>query len=134
MSEPHERLSQAMNTRRLELDMKWNAVATEAGISPEALRAIRRGDYKPSPLTARRLDDALQWPAGTVLAFYDPQGPGTAGQAPATGAAPPGPPADDTADPTALAVRQMARHLEAMEARLTELTEEVARLRGERQP
>lgn len=133
MSEPHERLSQAMNARRLELDMKWNAVATEAGVSPEALRAIRRGDYKPSPLTARRLDDALQWPAGTVLSYYDPQGPGVARQAPATGAAPPGQPDGDSSDPTAQAMLQMARHLEAMEARLTELTEEVARLRGERQ-
>jgi hypothetical protein len=66
MSEPHERLSEAMNARRLALRMNWRTVATAAGVSPEALRAIRRGDYRPAELTARRIDEALQWEPGSV--------------------------------------------------------------------
>lgn len=68
--EPHERLAEAMSNRRLELRMTWKQVAAVAGISVEALGAIRRGTYKPTDLTARGLDDALQWGHGTVLGFY----------------------------------------------------------------
>ncbi|MGW4030788.1 hypothetical protein ACWEFL_15955 [Streptomyces sp. NPDC004838] len=68
MTQPHERLDAAMNLRRLELRMNWREVATTAGISYEALRATRRGDYRPTELTARRLDGALQWTHGSTLA------------------------------------------------------------------
>ncbi|MER7500505.1 helix-turn-helix transcriptional regulator [Nonomuraea pusilla] len=67
---PHERLNEAMNDRRLELRLTWKQVAATAGISVEALGAIRRGAYRPTDLTARGLDDALQWNHGTVLGFY----------------------------------------------------------------
>ncbi|MDQ0829502.1 hypothetical protein QF032_001346 [Streptomyces achromogenes] len=67
--EPHERLDAAMSERRLELRLNWREVATMAGITYEALRGIRRGDYKPAELTARGLDDALQWVPGSVLAI-----------------------------------------------------------------
>lgn len=60
-----------MNERRLGLRMNWREVATAAGISYEALRAIRRGDYKPTELTARGLDEALQWRPGSVLSILD---------------------------------------------------------------
>lgn len=66
MSEPHERLNEAMNARRRELRMQWNQLAAAAGVSAEALRAIRRGDYSPSDLTALRLDEAFQWEPGSV--------------------------------------------------------------------
>jgi len=71
--EPHERLAQAMNERRLELTprLNWRQVATAAGISYEALRAIRRGDYRPSENTAAALDDALRWERGSVEAILD---------------------------------------------------------------
>lgn len=69
--EPHERLSAAMNERRLDLGLQWRELSQGAGISDEALRAIRRGDYRPSELTARRLDDQLQWSRGTVMAVLD---------------------------------------------------------------
>lgn len=66
---PHERLNAAMNERRLRLRMNWREVATAAGVSYEALRAIRRGDYRPTELTARGLDEALQWTPGSTLSI-----------------------------------------------------------------
>jgi DNA-binding XRE family transcriptional regulator len=64
--EPSERLDQAMNARRLELRMNWRQVADAAHISYTALRAIRRGDYRPTQLTAQALDAALQWRPGSI--------------------------------------------------------------------
>ncbi|MFJ8347679.1 helix-turn-helix domain-containing protein [Streptomyces sp. NPDC094153] len=66
--EPYERLDQAMNHRRLQLRMNWREVAEAAGVSYTALRAIRRGEYRPTELTARALDEALQWAHGSVHA------------------------------------------------------------------
>ncbi|MBX6385248.1 MAG: helix-turn-helix transcriptional regulator [Microbispora sp.] len=71
MSEPHERLDQAMEERRLELRMSWTALARKADISPQALRSIRRGEYRPSRITARALDDALEWGRGSVERILD---------------------------------------------------------------
>ncbi|MFF6825013.1 hypothetical protein [Streptomyces longwoodensis] len=65
--QPHERLDAAMNERRLALHRTWREVAEAARITYEALRAIRRGDSKPTELTARGLDGALDWEAGSVL-------------------------------------------------------------------
>jgi hypothetical protein len=69
MPEPHERLNEAMNERRLELRMNWREVAQAAQISYEALRAIRRGGYRPTELTARGVDEALRWASGSVYAI-----------------------------------------------------------------
>jgi len=63
---PHERLDHVMNERRLELGMRWNELAEVVGIKPESMRAIRRGDYGPSELTARRIDAALHWSPGST--------------------------------------------------------------------
>lgn len=71
MPEPHERLEEAMKARRLDLRMNWRELATAAHISYEALRSIRRGDYRPSDITARDLDDALKWQHGSVLGLLD---------------------------------------------------------------
>ncbi|MBD0837404.1 helix-turn-helix domain-containing protein [Streptomyces sp. TRM68416] len=71
MPEPHERLDEAMNQRRLELRLNWRDVAKGAGISYEALRAIRRGDSKPTELTARALDEILRWMPGSVYAVLN---------------------------------------------------------------
>lgn len=71
MTEPFERLDDAMNRRRIHLRMNWREVADAAGISYTALRAIRKGDYRPTELTARGLDDALQWAPGSVYAILD---------------------------------------------------------------
>ena len=75
MPQPHERLGEAMNERRLELRLNWRQVSEAAGISYEGLRSIRRGDYRPTELTARGLDVAFGWTHGstiTVLAGGDP--------------------------------------------------------------
>ncbi|MFI6274269.1 helix-turn-helix transcriptional regulator [Streptomyces sp. NPDC050988] len=68
MPEPHEQLDAAMNARRLALRLRWSDVAEGAGVTYEALRAIRRGDSKPTELTARAIDAALQWVPGSVYA------------------------------------------------------------------
>lgn len=65
----HERLASLMNDRRLELDMKWDEVAAAARIKPPTLRAIRNGMNRPSDLTARGLDRALDWEPGSVEAI-----------------------------------------------------------------
>ncbi|MFE9923305.1 hypothetical protein ACFYQA_17470 [Streptomyces sp. NPDC005774] len=69
--EPFERLDGAMNEQRLRLRMNWRQVSDAAGISYTALRAIRRGTYRPTELTARGLDAALQWAPGSTLALLD---------------------------------------------------------------
>ncbi|MBZ6175555.1 hypothetical protein KVH24_23320 [Streptomyces olivaceus] len=71
MSEPHELLDEAMTERRLDLRMNWRQLADAADISYEALRAIRRGDYRPAELTARGLDEGLRWASGSVYAVLD---------------------------------------------------------------
>lgn len=71
MTEPFERLDEAMNRRRVQLRMNWREVSDAAGISYTALRAIRKGEYRPTELTARGLDDALQWTHGSVYAVLD---------------------------------------------------------------
>ncbi|MEU9349066.1 helix-turn-helix transcriptional regulator [Streptomyces sp. NPDC048278] len=69
MPEPHERLDEAMNHRRLELRLKWRDLANAAGITYEALRSIRRGESRPTEITARALDDVLRWAPGSVYAI-----------------------------------------------------------------
>lgn len=71
MTEPFKRLDEAMNRRRLQLRMNWRQLATAAGISYTGVRAIRRGEYRPTELTARALDDALRWMPGSVYAVLD---------------------------------------------------------------
>ncbi|WP_086746179.1 helix-turn-helix domain-containing protein [Streptomyces scabiei] len=68
---PFERLDEAMNRRRLQLRMNWRELAEAADISYTALRAIRRGAYRPTELTAQDLDRALQWAPGSVYAVLD---------------------------------------------------------------
>jgi hypothetical protein len=69
--EPFKRLDEAMNARRLELRLNWRQVSEAAGISYTALRAIRKGEYRPTELTARGLDEALRWRPGSTLALLD---------------------------------------------------------------
>lgn len=71
MPRAHKRLDQAMNDRRVELDMTWGEVATRARIAEVTLRAIRKGDNNPGELTARRIEDALQWEHGSIDAVLN---------------------------------------------------------------
>lgn len=68
---PHQRLDQALNRRRLDLRMDWNDVAAEIGISPESLRAIRKGRNGPKEITARALDDWLNWEPGSTERLFE---------------------------------------------------------------
>lgn len=69
--EPHRRLDQAMNARRIELGLNWRDIAERAEVSYESLRRIRKGDYRPSTLAAHRLDAALKWARGSVEKVLD---------------------------------------------------------------
>jgi hypothetical protein len=62
------RLAQLMDERRLQLGLKWTQVAERAGagLSAETLRAIRRGEQAPRPLTRAAIDRALQWAPGST--------------------------------------------------------------------
>lgn len=62
------RLSKAMEQRRIELRMAWQDVAKAAGLSVAGVGAIRRGERDPLPLTRGKLEDALQWQAGSIEA------------------------------------------------------------------
>lgn len=75
MPDPHTLLNDAMNRRRMELGLQWRDLAAAAGISYEALRAIRRGSSKPADLTAHRLEEALQWEPGAVRSALSGQEP-----------------------------------------------------------
>jgi transcriptional regulator with XRE-family HTH domain len=67
--EPHERLDLAMTKRSLDVKKRWVQIAKEAGVSTAALGAIRRGEYRPSPHTARGIEDALEWEPGSIDAI-----------------------------------------------------------------
>lgn len=63
------RLSEALEKRRLELRLKWTQVADRAGLSQAGLGAIRRGERSPSQLTRARIEDALDWAPGSIDAI-----------------------------------------------------------------
>jgi hypothetical protein len=66
------RLDDALNARRLETPgLNWNtwaAKARDAGykLSTETLRAVRRGDYPPTPEVASAIEYMAGWTAGSV--------------------------------------------------------------------
>lgn len=70
-----------MDARRRDLAMTWAEVAREAKITVETLRAVRRGNNVPSPLTARGLDRALRWRPGSVEEILAGGGPAVIGTA-----------------------------------------------------
>jgi transcriptional regulator with XRE-family HTH domain len=55
-----------MDRRRGELGLSLREIARQADITPETLRAVRRGLNDPSSLTRRGIERALQWTAGSV--------------------------------------------------------------------
>lgn len=122
MPEPHERLEEAMKARRLDLRMNWRELAEAAHISYEALRSIRRGDYRPSDITARDLDDALQWERGGVLGLLDGTAEATPKKKPAAEREPSvGELADRLTRMEATIARQQQEH-EALLQRLRDIT------------
>jgi DNA-binding transcriptional MerR regulator len=65
------RLARYLETRADEIDLDWVAVAREAGITVETLRAVRRGNNRPSRATRKGLDRALRWEPGSVAAILE---------------------------------------------------------------
>lgn len=71
MTEPYERLDEALDERRVDLDLTWRELADAARMSEPALRAIRRGTYTPSRRTKRRLEQAMNWQPGSIDAIFE---------------------------------------------------------------
>lgn len=65
-----EDLNRRMNPRRLELHLRWNQVATRAGMDVANLRRIRNGEIALTEFAGAGLDRALEWPDGTAWATY----------------------------------------------------------------
>lgn len=76
-------LDEHMNRRRLDLGMKWRDVASDGGISYEALRSARVGDAAPADLTKRGIERALKWQPGSVDAILAGGEPTPLNEAPA---------------------------------------------------
>ncbi|MEU3254234.1 hypothetical protein [Streptomyces sp. NPDC006997] len=123
MPEPHELLDAAMNQRRLELRMSWRDVAQAAEISYETLRAVRRGSYRPTDLTARGIEVALRWVQGSVFAVL---GGGRPTVLPKGGQADEGSTPEAGDRPTLSQELELARRLLASTVREMRLTREEA--------
>lgn len=65
------RLNAYMEERRLGLGITWRELARSAGVSYEAVRALRRGPGGIAELTARKLDGALRWQGGSIAAIIN---------------------------------------------------------------
>jgi hypothetical protein len=113
MDSPSGRLDEAMDARRLDLDLNWDEVATAAGIALATLRAIRRGANRPSRLTKRRIENALQWEPGSIDAIFAGGGP--------TPIAPVDPPKSPGTEPTVKQLADRVARLERANAELTQL-------------
>lgn len=66
MDQARERLTAAMDERRLELRLRWNAVARRADMDASNLRRIRNGEIPVTMEAAYGIERALEWPRGRV--------------------------------------------------------------------
>jgi len=57
-----------INDRRIELDMGWEALADQVGVSRQALHSIRKTG-RLRDLTKRRLEGGLKWKPGSIDAI-----------------------------------------------------------------
>lgn len=69
MDTERKSLAAEMNARRVDLRLRWIAVAERTGIDPSHLRRIRKGEVAVSDLAARAIEDALEWKPGSVKAI-----------------------------------------------------------------
>lgn len=137
-----------MEERRQALGMTWAKVASEANITVETLRAIRRLKNEPSTLTKRGLERALHWKPDSidaVLAGRDPTPLPPSGTLPALEAEARGTvdegddEGDSPIDPylkdlLASVDRRLAELNEAVAGRLDEQARQIEELRRERRP
>lgn len=77
----HQELYEAIDDRRVELDLTWKELAVRAGISTTTFENVRHGRL-PRKLTRRRIEDALGWTRGSINAILDGGKPALRGQAP----------------------------------------------------
>jgi hypothetical protein len=68
MGEPLDALDRALDQQRLALGLGWRELAQQAGVSYEAVRALRKSGVS-SSLTKRRLEEALGWIPGSIDAL-----------------------------------------------------------------
>lgn len=72
MDEVRARLAEEMNSQRKKLGLRWNEVATRAGMTAQNLLRIRNGEIAISELAAAGIDRALEW--GTRVEHYHQTG------------------------------------------------------------
>lgn len=124
-----------MEERRQALGMTWAKVASEAEITVETLRAIRRLKNEPSTLTKRGLERALHWKPDSIdeiLAGRNPTPLPPSGSLPALEAESQGTvdEADDEAD--SVITPNLRDLLASVDRRLAEIDEKIEELRRER--
>jgi transcriptional regulator with XRE-family HTH domain len=126
-----------MEERRQALGMTWAEVASEAKITVETLRAIRRGNNQPSTLTKRGLERALQWQTGSIQAVLAGGDPSPVGAMPsltaeASGTVTRAP--QEESDPLAAQFRALLEQAQQRtNERLAELAGEVEKVKEENQ-
>lgn len=75
MSDPDDtRLGAAMNDSRVDMGLRWSEVARRAGMSPQNLLRIRKGEIAVTELSARSIERVFDWPQGRVKALLDDSG------------------------------------------------------------
>jgi len=95
-----QRLAEQMDARRLELGMRWQDVAAEAGVSLKTLYSVRTGEGGVTGLTQGKVEKGLRWGPGSVesiLGGGDPVPLPQAGPPPDAPPSPDGEPRDDAA-------------------------------------
>jgi len=63
---PETRLSELMDERRTDLELRWEDVADLIGISETGLRRLRHREGMPRKLTCRGIERAMGWTRGSV--------------------------------------------------------------------
>lgn len=71
MDGDRKRLAAAMDSRRLELRLRWKKVAELAGMSEANLLRIRNDEISLTTFAAAGIEAALQWEKDSVLAVLE---------------------------------------------------------------
>ena len=66
-----QRLADLMERRRLDLDLRWEDVSRNGGVSLNTLFRARNGSADILPLTGRKIDKGLRWQPGSIDAILD---------------------------------------------------------------
>src|SRR5271166_4017534 len=80
---PLVRVGQAVAERRLDLGLSQRQLADKAGVGLNTAALLERGHTFPRAANARKIEDALQWPRGTLAALRRGGPPPQTGSAPA---------------------------------------------------